>query len=523
MENIEYICELIIEKDNQIYFDDEEHFENFLKLPKDVEYSKKDFEEKNNILFYLAYEKYDLMEKVIDYGLFDKIDINQLICFYEEDNTHYLNILMFSCMFSNEFSSNKIVKILLKHPKININSQDENGYTALLISVTNLTNSMTKETTEILLSHPNIDINICDNEKLTVLMSAVVYSSDEIVEILLKHPNININKRDSDGRTALLIAISSYHDFYTITKETIKLLVKHSDINVNLYDKKGSTPLLKALDYPSLKDVAKLLIKHPNININLQDHKCSTPLVKEIICSEGNVTEILELMLEKPNINVNASIYCYYKPIPLLAHVITKSWNEIAKRLIKHPNIDIIKNGSISLFNAIDCSNNKCIKMLLKHPDIDANVKNNYGITAFIHTILKSKGRINKSIKIFLNSPKTNIFLGTTDGFTLYDVLKLFPELRLFGYIKKYNMFYLQNQLNQLIKLNESSLPIEPYLVFKRKKFYRKHYGLTLNFFEEKQDEKSDEKLLKDFLNNQKFHMIKHRRYYRKNILKRYY
>ena len=38
MENIKYICELIIKNNSQIYFDDEEHFENFLKSPKEIGY-----------------------------------------------------------------------------------------------------------------------------------------------------------------------------------------------------------------------------------------------------------------------------------------------------------------------------------------------------------------------------------------------------------------------------------------------------------------------------------------------------
>ena len=42
MENYKYICDLIIEKDSQIYFDNDKHFEKFLKSPKNIKYHTKE-------------------------------------------------------------------------------------------------------------------------------------------------------------------------------------------------------------------------------------------------------------------------------------------------------------------------------------------------------------------------------------------------------------------------------------------------------------------------------------------------
>jgi hypothetical protein len=82
----------------------------------------------------LVYEKYDLMEEAIDYRLFDKIDINKCMNFYFDVNNFNYTIFMFSCRFSNKFSSNKIIKMLLEHPKIDINLQNKYGLTTLMLA-----------------------------------------------------------------------------------------------------------------------------------------------------------------------------------------------------------------------------------------------------------------------------------------------------------------------------------------------------------------------------------------------------
>jgi len=53
---------------------------------------------------------------------------------------------------------------------------------------------------EILLTHPNIDINTNNNNGTTALMYLVGYGfiDHTLVEILLTHPNIDLDKKDKD-------------------------------------------------------------------------------------------------------------------------------------------------------------------------------------------------------------------------------------------------------------------------------------------------------------------------------------
>jgi ankyrin repeat protein len=213
MENIEYICELIIENDNQIYFDNEEHFENFLKSPKNVVYYEKNFGhyERNNILFYLAYKKYDLMEKIIKYGLFDNINVNQFMNFYHGNYEYYSNILLFSCRYSKKLSSDKIVEMLLEHPKIDVNLQNNNGWTALMVASRTSNTDSTEETVKMLLEHSKIDVNLQNKNGWTALMIASrtsnTNSTENTVKMLLEHPNIDINLQSTDKWNALTLSI----------------------------------------------------------------------------------------------------------------------------------------------------------------------------------------------------------------------------------------------------------------------------------------------------------------------------
>jgi ankyrin repeat protein len=243
-EKIEKIFDLIIEKNTHIYFDDEKHFERFLDSPYTVSYHNKPlckrdnmlivFDEslskKNNILFYLAHEKYDLMNLAINYGLFNKINVNYNMDFYYKGKTYNLNMLSFSCNFAKSLSSNNIIKMLLKHPKIDVNKQNKYGQTALMLASTYTKNKSTEKAVKMLLEHPDIDVNLKSCHGCTSLMYAVanskIDSTEKTVKMLLAHPKIDVKLRDKDGLLAETYA--SRFSNISSTKNTVKILSDYS-------------------------------------------------------------------------------------------------------------------------------------------------------------------------------------------------------------------------------------------------------------------------------------------------------
>jgi hypothetical protein len=261
-EKIEKIFDLIIEKNTHIYFDDEKHFERFLDSPYTVSYHNKPFPKKNNILFYLAYKKYDLINLAINYGLFDIIDINQSMRFYYDNIIFNFNILMFSCRYSNKISSNKIVKILLEHPDINVNSQDHiYRWSALMFASMYSNNDSTENTVKMLLEQPNINVNLQNNNGWSALMHASKYagkhSTDNTVKMLLKQSYINVNLRNINGTSALMLA--SKFAGGCSTRKTVKMLLEHPNINMNMRDNYCETALIMARRHSSAKTVKILL------------------------------------------------------------------------------------------------------------------------------------------------------------------------------------------------------------------------------------------------------------------------
>jgi hypothetical protein len=231
MVDIKRLCDCIIQSRCDIYLHNYDELEYFLKPKKyyckfnQYRYSYAFIghcDINNNILFYLTYknyEKYDLINKVIDYGLFDKIDVNKQHLFRivwedgyrDKIDNYYMNMLTFSCLFSDRFSSVKIAKTLLENPNFDVNYENCSGKT-ILMNVSSLTEFCKKEILNLLLEHPNINVNIINKSGETALMIATKYLKKHPYKVLLllKHPNIDIDIKDKNGWTALSLSIYHY-------------------------------------------------------------------------------------------------------------------------------------------------------------------------------------------------------------------------------------------------------------------------------------------------------------------------
>ncbi len=79
-----------------------------------------------------------------------------------------------------------IIKILLKHPDIDINKKNRNTYTPIIRAIYRYH----KDIIELLLQHPDIDVNVVDKDWETPLSWARKKWSTDIEKLLLAHPKI---------------------------------------------------------------------------------------------------------------------------------------------------------------------------------------------------------------------------------------------------------------------------------------------------------------------------------------------
>lgn len=122
---------------------------------------------------------------------------------------------------------NKIKKLV---GKVDINLQDKDGYTALMIAVWKNHENIVK----LLLSTPGINVNITNNEGKTALMRAASWTHENLVKLLLQVPNININAQDKHGITALLEAVLEEN-------ESIVKMLLNAGSDPDIRDKHGKT------------------------------------------------------------------------------------------------------------------------------------------------------------------------------------------------------------------------------------------------------------------------------------------
>lgn len=106
---------------------------------------------------------------------------------------------LFNALTSNDI---ELVKELLAKG-VDVNAQDEDGYTPLIIAC----RKGRTEIIKLLLKHKDIDFNTQGRDKETALMKACIYNHVDAAKLLLERKDININFESDEGYTALKWAI----------------------------------------------------------------------------------------------------------------------------------------------------------------------------------------------------------------------------------------------------------------------------------------------------------------------------
>ncbi|WP_300721395.1 ankyrin repeat domain-containing protein, partial [uncultured Brachyspira sp.] len=255
---------------------------NLLLLQPDVQI----YSENLNNPFVLAIinKSYEIIKLLIPE--LNTIDINT-----SKKDENIMNILL---IWAVKHKNKKIVQLLLKQPGIDVNINDNNGYTPLHLAVDEKNMKMIR----LLLSQPGINMNAKDNNGDTPLHLAVVNGRMDIIRELLKLPDIDINAKDNNGDTPLHWAVVK--EYTDIVQELLKL----PDIEINAKDNNGYTPLHWAA-VNGYMDIVQELLKLPDIDINAKNNNGDTPLYKAY---EYKRTEIIKELLRQPDINIESEI-----------------------------------------------------------------------------------------------------------------------------------------------------------------------------------------------------------------------
>ncbi|MCL2312849.1 MAG: ankyrin repeat domain-containing protein, partial [Firmicutes bacterium] len=337
----------------------------------------------------------------------------------------------------------KIVEELLKKKDINVNSQNSNGSTALMLAIY----GRHEKTAEIILNKSinKIDLNIQNNHKNhkdTALILAVRKNNLRIVEKMVENiQKIEINKIDGNGRTALNYAEEPEMVYLLASKGGLKsedinsgktaliaairgnafgrdkqrnaivknlLLLTKTEEELDVTDDLGYTPLMYAVTEENMEAVEMLLEKVEKMNINKESGKCRRTALD--IAEGQNNRDIANLLKAK-----GAQMSEARKEKALIKEKLKEDQEDIEfknkeKELSKKTeqkvknetdnngnvpltedkakSIDVVTSYKLSL--AILDGNEKLLKELLKKADKEVkNKKDKYGYTPLSTAIRK--------------------------------------------------------------------------------------------------------------------------------------
>ncbi|CAI8050974.1 Putative ankyrin repeat protein MM_0045 [Geodia barretti] len=188
-----------------------------------------------------------------------------------------------------------ITNILLEGKHVNLDIQEENGDTAVIIAVKTREPDTLRE-----LVRAGSDLNLQNNEGLTPLMIAAWRGTTaDITKILLEGEHINLDIQEKRTGWSALHFSAERGD-----SATTEALLK-AGANPHLKDKDGDTAVIMAVKSHE-PDTLRELVRAGS-DLNLQNNEGLTPLM---IAARSERTDITNILLEGEHINLDIQEEC---------------------------------------------------------------------------------------------------------------------------------------------------------------------------------------------------------------------
>ncbi|KAG4256764.1 hypothetical protein FPRO03_03774 [Fusarium proliferatum] len=231
----------------------------------------------------------DVVQALISVG---QVDVNTILA------STYERTALMAVVEYGRVEREIATQVLLSAPGIDVNFQDRDGRTALMLAASGGTVGMVK-----LILASGAEPNMQDNSGRTALCYA---KNIEKMKALLEDPRIKPDLPNSQGRTALSLAAEAGR------KEHVNALLERKDVNPDSRDIHGRCPLSWIFCKNGLQDsekkeerkaVLQRLLKIPDVDPNAEDHDGFTPLLLAVMSHQGH--EYVEVLLSRSDLDVN--------------------------------------------------------------------------------------------------------------------------------------------------------------------------------------------------------------------------
>jgi ankyrin repeat protein/nucleoside phosphorylase len=294
-----------------------------------------------------------------------------------------------------------VVKLLLETGKVNVDLKNSYGQTPLLFAAKNGHEAVVT----LLLETGKVNVDLIDSYGQTPLWVAAKNRHEAVVKLLLETGKVNVNLMDSYGQTPLWVAAKNRHE------AVVKLLLETGKVNVNLMNSSGQTLLWIAAENGH-DAVVKLLLGTGKVNVDLMDISGQTPLW---VAAKNRHEAVVKLLLETGKVNVNLMD----SSGQTLLWIAAENGHEAIVKLLLETgkvNVELTRSyGQTPLWMAANNGHEAVVKLLLETGKVNVNLIDIYGQTPL--WIAANNGH-EAVVKLLLETGKVNVDLMDIHGQT---------------------------------------------------------------------------------------------------------
>ena len=326
-----------------------------------------------------------------------------------------------------------VAQMLLSDNRYDVNQPNDKGTTTLMIAAKLVTSESDVHAwcTRMLLNHPRIDVNAQSKHSPTALHGTCEENTKSHLgaQLLLNNKQCDVNAKDVNGNTALVYAAWNVQLEDGTHVQCMKLLLNHPQIDLNARNKKGMNVLIAACRGGKRPDVVtQILLSDDRCNINQADDDGRTALMTAaiLVTSEADAhARCTNMLLDHPRIDVNARDKYLRTALHYACSEDTNS-HLGAELLLNDKRCDVNAQddkGYTALMYAAGCvqsvkdAHAQCITLLLNHPRIDVNARDNYSRTA-LHTACGEDTKSHLGAELLLNDKRCDVNAQKINGFT---------------------------------------------------------------------------------------------------------
>lgn len=268
----------------------------------------------------------------------------------------------------------EIVEVLLQvHEKIGLNQPNiENGPTALMFSACERHSKIA----DLIINTPGCDLNVQESEGNTALIMATSNSEVKIVKSLIE-AGCDLNLVNKSGDTALMMAVKAEN------KEIIQLLLDQKQkLELNARGESGLNALMLACQF-NFVEIVNLLLAQPGINVNQRNYE-NGPTAILVAASEGNLQIAQALIGAGADVDMQDKKGC-----TALMVAAANDHVAVAQLLINvGANINLTDNERHTAL-IFACRNNhvNTVEVIVSNPKCDPNFMDEEGKTALISAV----------------------------------------------------------------------------------------------------------------------------------------